>query len=132
MHAARRGELRARGDRAKSTEATSGATSSVRVGWVCARRTCQHSVECGWSGAQALNGVGGDGLDELGVVLFVLVGVPIGEPADLGGELRAVPDVAVDGYRVAGAGVGAGEGPAARDGELGKAGGDQLSGRDDL
>ena len=47
-------------------------------------------------------------------------------------NLRSLPDVAVDGYRVAGAGVGAGEGPAARGGELGEAGSDQLSGRDDL
>jgi drug/metabolite transporter (DMT)-like permease len=76
------------------------------------------------SGRRALDGAGGDRPDELGVVPFVLVGVPVGEPADLGGELGAFPDVAVDGYRVAGAGVGAGEGPAARGGELGEAGGD--------
>src|SRR5256885_13383875 len=62
---------------------------------------------------QTLHRTGGDGADELGVVSLVLVGVQAGEPADRGGEPGALPDVGVDGHRVAGASVGAGEGLAA-------------------
>src|SRR6185437_16786354 len=83
------------------------------------------------SGGQALNGASGDGLDELGVVPFVLVGVQIGEPPDLGGEPASLPDVAVDGYRVAGAGVSAGEPHPTRGSALGQAGGDQPTGSAD-
>src|SRR5262249_9803162 len=73
-------------------------------------------------------GAGRDGADELGVVSFVLIGVPAREPADLGGELAALADVAVDGHRVAGAGVGPGECLAARGGELDEAGRGEPSG----
>jgi hypothetical protein len=66
------------------------------------------------------------------VVSLVLVGVPAGEPADHGGELSALPDVGIDGHRVAGSSVGAGEGLAACGRELDQAGGDQVGGRDDL
>src|SRR5215467_1955916 len=78
----------------------------------------------GVSAGQAFDGTGGDGAGELGVVALVLVGVQPGEPADRSREVRAFPDIAVDGYRVAGPGVGAGERLAACDGELGEAGGD--------
>ena len=64
--------------------------------------------------------------------LLVLVGVLAGEPADRSGEVGALADVAVDGHRVAGAGVGAGECLAARGGELDEARSDQPGGRDDL
>src|SRR5215469_35130 len=100
-------------------------SADLRVAW----RACGVRPR---STRRGLDGAGRDGADELGVVGFVLAGIPAGEPADLGGELGALPDIAVDGHRVAGAGVSAGEGPATRGGELGEAGGDQLSGRDDL
>src|SRR3984885_14768120 len=74
----------------------------------------------------------GDGVDELGVVEVILVGVAAGELADGRGEARALPDVAGDGHGVAGAGVGAGECAAAGGGELGKPRRDQLGARDDL
>jgi hypothetical protein len=66
------------------------------------------------------------------VVALVLVGVQAGESADRSGELRAFPDVAVDGHRVPGPGVGAGERLAAYGGELGEVRRNQLGGRDDL
>src|SRR5882724_3212527 len=81
---------------------------------------------------QALHRAGGDSADELGVVPLVLVGVQAGEPADHGGELSALPDVGIDGHRIAGSSVGAGEGLAACGRELDQAGGDQVCGRDDL
>src|SRR5580704_17509376 len=87
---------------------------------------------CWVSAWQALDGAGGDGADELGVVSLVLIGVLAGEAADRGGEAGPLADVAVDGHRVAGAGVGAGECLAARGSELEESGGDQFGGRDDL
>ncbi len=81
------------------------------------------------SARQALHGVGGDGTDKLAVVSLVLIGVLAGEPADRSGEVGALADVAMDGHRVAGAGVGAGECFAACGSELDEAGGDQLGGR---
>src|SRR6201985_1261206 len=83
-------------------------------------------------GRRALYRAFGDGADELGVVSVVLVGVQTGEPADHGGELGRLPDVGIDGHRVAGASMGASEGLAARGRELNQAGGDQVGGRDDL
>jgi hypothetical protein len=74
------------------------------------------------SAGLALDGAGGDGAGELGVVALVLVGVQPGEPADRSGELRAFPDVAADGDRVTGPGVGPGQRLAACGGELGEAG----------
>jgi hypothetical protein len=59
------------------------------------------------SARQAFDRAGGDGAGEPGVVTLVLIGVPAGEPGDRGGEVLALPDVAIDGHRVAGAGVGA-------------------------
>src|SRR5215467_647502 len=94
------------------------------------------SRQRGWAGwvsaRQAFDGTCGDGAHELGAVALVLPGVPPGEAADLRGEFRALPDVAVDGHRVTGPGVGTGERPAACGGELGEAGSNQLGGRDDL
>src|SRR5262249_17986413 len=84
------------------------------------------------SAGQALDRAGRDGADEPGVVALVLIRVPVGEPGDLRGELPALPEVAVDGHRVAGAGVRAGERLAARGGELGEPRGDQVGSRDDL
>ena len=69
------------------------------------------------SAGQALDGAGGDGADELGVVSLVLIGVPAGEAADRGGEVGALTDIGIDGHRVAGTGVGAGECLAACGGE---------------
>src|SRR6185437_7049898 len=67
-----------------------------------------------WLARRALDRAGGDGADELSVVPLVLVGVPAGEAADRGGELGGLPDVGIYGHRVAGSGVGASEGLAAR------------------
>src|SRR5215831_18633271 len=80
----------------------------------------------------ALHRAVGDGADELDDVQLVLVGVQDREPADRGGERGALADVGIDGHRVAGASVGAGEGLAACGRELDQAGGDQVSARDDL
>ena len=66
------------------------------------------------------------------MVALVLVGVRPGEAPELGGELAALADVAVDGGRVAGAGVRPGQRLAAGGGELDQARRDQLGGRDDL
>src|SRR6185437_1981804 len=85
-----------------------------------------------WLTRWALHRAGGDGAGELGVVPLVLVGVQAGEAADRGGELGGLPDVGIYGHRVAGSGVGASEGLAARGRELDQAGSDQVGGRDDL
>jgi hypothetical protein len=74
------------------------------------------------SGGQALDGTGGDSAEELGVVALVLVGVQPGEPADRSGEVRAFPDITIDGHRVTGPGMGAGERLTARGSEIGEAG----------
>ena len=66
------------------------------------------------------------------MVGVVLVGVPPGELHRRVAEPVPLPEVGGDGHRVAGAGVGPGQGLAAGGGELGQDGGDQLDRRDDL
>ncbi len=70
------------------------------------------------SAGQALDGTSGDGIDELGIVALILVRVNPGESADRIGEVRAFPDIAVDGRRVTAPGMGAGERLTASGGEL--------------
>src|SRR5450631_444662 len=111
----------------RSGSCGAGCPTSSRIwsGGACSRQVSRSP----W---QALNGAGSDGAYQLSMVPLILAGVHPGELADRGGEFRALPDVAGNGHRIAGAGVGPGQCLAARGGELSEARGDQLRARDDL
>src|ERR1700722_13336578 len=82
-----------------------------------------------WSG---FDSAGCDGLDQLGVVPLVLVGVGLGEPAHRGAERSPFAEVAVDGHRITGAGVRSGQDLTARGTEHVEPGRDQLRFGNDL